>query len=148
MCPTLPWIEYAFELWKHHMRDITMEEIVESWNNAQSATPRTLRRELFHPPTEAPFAPTYVDIPPAPMDIVLVVPKLNIPCSAGASAAWAMEVSSAAAGTLRETGSQASAAPDPTFQNVQGIYTTEELAAEKRSSMIILWGGSSYQGHI
>ena len=69
---------------------------------------------------------------------IVPVPKLNIPGSAGASAAWAMEASSAAAGTLRETGSQASAAPDPTFQNVQGIYTTEELVAEKRGSMIIL----------
>ena len=73
-----------------------------------------------------------MDIPPAPMDIVPVVPKLNIPGSAGASAAYAMEVSSAAAGTLRETGSQASAAPNPAYQNVQGIYTTEELVAEKQ----------------
>ena len=42
-----------------------------------------------------------------------------------------MEVSSAAVGTLRETGSQASAA-NPVYQNVQGILTTEELVAEKQ----------------
>ena len=70
---------------------------------------------------EIPGAPK--EIPSAPTAIVLAVPNLNIPGSAGASAAYAMEMSapaeeSVAAGSLREAGSPAPATLNPAYQNV------------------------------
>ena len=87
-----------------------------------------------------------LDIPSAPLAVV-PVSELNVPIhgSAGASAALAMEMSapaeeSVAVGSPREAGSSAVATLNPAYQNVQGILTTEELVAEKRSSMITLLG--------
>ena len=44
---------------------------------------------------------------------------------------WPTPIESVAPRTLRETGSQASAAIDPVYENDQGILTTEELQLEK-----------------
>ena len=129
-----------FAYWELH-DDAEMEEIAEAWSNAPSATPRTFERKVVPAP---PSWGSHVDpssqpqIPPAPLSVVPVSDR-NIPVrgSAGAAAAYAMEMSapaedSVAVGSLRGAGSPAPATLNPAYQNVQGILTTEELVAEKR----------------
>ena len=55
------------------MHNMSMEEIADSWNKADSATPRTFQRAAPPPPSTLPTTTPRMDLPKPPLDIVPVV---------------------------------------------------------------------------